>query len=159
MSSKLFRLEMNELLEFQMNRFPYLLIDVAEEVSPGKYARGYKNLSVNEWFFNSHFPGDPNMPGMLQIEALIQMSALAILCLPGNKGKIMYISKASNLHFKKKVLPGSVFCIETEVLRWRRGIADCKGVGMVNGEKACSGEFRLVLAGEMIYPNTESNVD
>ena len=147
------RLEMDDLLKIQMNRFPYLLIDVAEEVIPGRSAKGYKNLSINEWFFQCHFPGDPNMPGMLQIEALIQMSALAILSIDGNEGKIMYISQASNLKFKKKVLPGKVLNIETEVLRYRRGIAECKGVGYINEELACSGDFKLVMSDELIFIN------
>ena len=75
--------------EYQQNRHPYLLIDFAEEVIPGVSAKGYKDLTLNDWFFKVHFPGDPNMPGMLQIEALVQMCALIVLTLPGNKGKIV----------------------------------------------------------------------
>ena len=88
-----------EILEYQKNRYPYLMIDVAEEVVPGKFAKGFKNLSSNDWFFKCHFPGDPNMPGLLQIEAMVQMSALVILTLPKNKGKIMYISKLKKATF------------------------------------------------------------
>ena len=153
MTNGCLRLSMNELLEVQKNRFPYLLIDVAEEVLPGKFSRGYKNLTINEWFFQCHFPGDPNMPGMLQIEALIQMSSLAILCLPGNSGKILYISNASKLRFKKKVLPGDTFEMDTEVLKWRHGIADCRGLGRVRNEEVCSAEFRLVMTDKIFTPS------
>ena len=77
------------------------MIDYAVDVKPGKYAKGYKDLKNDEWFFKVHWVGDPNMPGMLQIESLVQMSALAIVTLPGNKGKVIYLSKATNLEFKK----------------------------------------------------------
>ena len=79
------KLNKKEILEYQKNRPPYLMIDFAEEVIPGKSARGYKDLTEGEWFFKVHWPGDPNMPGFLQIEALVQMCALSILSLEGNK--------------------------------------------------------------------------
>ena len=85
--------------EYQQNREPYLLIDFATEVIPGKSAKGYKVLKVDEWFFKVHWPNDPNMPGMLQIEALVQMCSLSILTLPGNKGKVMYLVSADKLKF------------------------------------------------------------
>ena len=91
------RLNTKEIHEYQQNRYPYLLVDVADEVVPGVSAKGYKNLSINDWFFDCHFPGDPNMPGMLQIEAMVQLCALSILTLDGNKGKVAYLSSASNL--------------------------------------------------------------
>ena len=110
------------ILEYQKNRFPYLMIDVAEEIVPGKYAKGFKNLSSNDWFFKCHFPGDPNMPGMLQIESMVQMSALIILTLPNNKGKIMYISKLKKAVFKKKILIGDKFYIEADLNSYKRGV-------------------------------------
>ena len=71
------KLDKNQIYEYQQNREPYLLIDEATEVIPGKSAKGFKILKNNEWFFKVHWPNDPNMPGMLQIESLVQMSALA----------------------------------------------------------------------------------
>ena len=143
------KLEKKEILEYQQNRPPYLMIDFVEEVIPGKSARGYKDLPANEWFFKVHWPGDPNMPGMLQIEALVQMSSLAILTLPGNKGKIMYLTGANNLKFIKKVIPGSKLDIETKIKSFKRGIAICHGVGMVNNEIACKADFNLILPDEL----------
>ena len=95
-------LDKKNILEYQKNRDPYLMIDYATKVVPGKIAEGFKQLSDNEWFFDVHWPGDPNMPGMLQIEALVQMASLSILTLPNNKGKIMYLISADKLIFKKK---------------------------------------------------------
>ena len=91
--------------EYQQNRDPYLMIDYATEVIPGVSSKGYKKLTEDEWFFKVHWPSDPNMPGMLQIEALVQMSSLAILTLPTNKNKILYLVNATNLKFKKKLFP------------------------------------------------------
>ena len=106
-------LDKKGICEYQQNRDPYLLIDYATKIYPGKSAEGYKDLNEKEWFFEVHWPGDPNMPGMLQIEALTQMSALSILTMPGNKGDIMYLVSADKLLFKKKVLPKKRFYIKT----------------------------------------------
>ena len=81
------KLNKEQILEYQQNRPPYLMIDFAEEVVPGKSAKGYKDFKEDEWFFKVHWPSDPNVPGMLQIEALVQMSALSILSLPAIKEK------------------------------------------------------------------------
>ena len=96
------QLSNSEILDYQQNRYPYLMIDYADNVIPGQLSEGYKQLNKDEWFFKVHWPSDPNMPGMLQIEALIQMAALAIVTLPGNKGKVIYLTKANRLEFKKK---------------------------------------------------------
>ena len=92
-------LDKKKIYEYQQNREPYLMIDHATEVLPGKSAKGYKDFDSDEWFFKVHWKNDPNVPGMLQIEALVQMSALSILTLPGNKGKIVYLTGANNLRF------------------------------------------------------------
>ena len=85
-----FSLNSVELQEYQPNRYPFLMIDYVDEVLPGKYARGYKNMTMNEWFFPVHFPDGPNMPGALQLEALAQMLTVAITTLPGLKGKVTH---------------------------------------------------------------------
>ena len=139
------KLDKKEILEYQQNRSPYLMIDFVDEVVPGKSARGYKDLNDDEWFFKVHWPSDPNMPGMLQIESLIQMCALSLLTMPGNKGKLVYIVSASNLKFKKKIIPKDRLNIETKVIFYSRGIAKCQGAGKVNGKLACSADFNIVL--------------
>ena len=138
-------LDFNGILEYQKNRYPYLMMDVATEVVPGKSSKGYKNLTSNDWFFKCHFEGDPNMPGMLQVEALVQMSALSVLTLPGNKGKVVYLISANNIKLSKKVLVGDCFEIETKLLSWKRGLGHCEGTGSVNGEIACKAEFNIVM--------------
>lgn len=139
------RLEPGDILQYQQNREPYLMIDVAEEVVPGVSARGYKHMRPDMYFFPCHFPGDPSVPGLLQVEAIVQMSALALVTLPGNKGRVCYLASADQLKFKKKVLPGSRFDIETRVISFKRGIAKLEGRGHVGGELACQAAFELVL--------------
>ena len=139
------RLDLKGLHEYQQNRYPYLLIDVAEEIIPGKSALGYKKLTINDWWFEVHFPGDPMMPGALQIEAIVQLGALMVTTLPGNKGKVVYLTSANNLKLTKKILPGDRLDIETELLRWKRGLGSCTGAGYVKGEKVCGIDFNIVM--------------
>ena len=142
-------LDKDAIYQYQQNREPYLMIDHASEVIPGISSKGYKDLKKDEWFFKVHWPNDPNMPGMLQIEALVQMSSLAILTLPNNKGKIMYLSSSNNLKFIKKIIPNSRLNIETKIKSFKRGIAVCDGVGTVENEIVCKAEFILILPDEL----------
>lgn len=139
-----FRLDSVELQEYQPNRYPFLMIDVVDWVVPGKSARGYKNLTINEWYFPQHFPGHPNMPGALQLEALAQMLTVAITTLPGLKGAVVHGLKHT-VRFRKEVLPGDRFEIETDVLSWSRGICRGKGIGRTNGEIACEAEMTITI--------------
>ena len=142
-------LDKNKILEYQQNRDPYLMIDQATKVVPGKSSEGFKLLKENEWFFKVHWPGDPNMPGMLQIEALTQMSALSILTMVGNKGEIMYLISAEKLLFKKKVFPKKRLYIKTEVIKYKRGLGSFSAVGMIENELVCSAKLNLVLPKEI----------
>jgi 3-hydroxyacyl-[acyl-carrier-protein] dehydratase len=143
------KLNKEQILEYQQNRPPYLMIDFAEEVVPGKLAKGYKDFKEDEWFFQVHWPRDPNVPGMLQIEALVQMSALSILSLPGNKGKVMYLTSANNIKFVKKIIPNKRLYIETKVKSFKRGLAICEGLGLIEKQIACKAEFNLILPEEI----------
>lgn len=135
-----FSLNCVELQEYQQNRYPYLMIDHVDEVIPGVSAVGYKNLTMNEWFFPSHFPGAPNMPGALQLEALAQMLTIAITTLPDLKGKTTRFISA-NLRFKKEIVPGHKLEIRTKVDSWKRGLLKGSGAGWVNGELAVEAEM------------------
>jgi 3-hydroxyacyl-[acyl-carrier-protein] dehydratase len=139
-----FSLNCVALQEYQPNRYPFLMIDHVDAVLPGKYARGYKHLTLNEWYFPVHFPGGPNMPGALQLEALAQMLTVAITTLPGLKGKVTHALEHT-VRFRKEVLPGKTFVIQTEVLSWNRGICKGKGVATVDGEVACEASMLLTI--------------
>ena len=146
---KIFSLDKQGIYEYQQNREPYLLIDYASEIIPGVSAKGYKDLKNDEWFFKVHWPNDPNMPGMLQIEALVQMCALSILSLPDNKGKVVYLTSANNMKFIKKIIPNSRLYIETKIKSFKRGLAICEGKGLVQNEIVCKAEFNLILPEEI----------
>ena len=146
---KIFSLDKQGIYEYQQNREPYLLIDYASEIIPGVSAKGYKDLKNDEWFFKVHWPSDPNMPGMLQIEALVQMCALSILSLTGNKGKVVYLTSANNIKFIKKIIPNCKLYIETKIKSFKRGLATCEGVGLVEKNLVCKAEFNLILPDEI----------
>jgi 3-hydroxyacyl-[acyl-carrier-protein] dehydratase len=146
---KTLKLDKKDIYDYQQNREPYLMIDAATEVVPGLSAKGFKDFKKDEWFFKVHWKNDPNVPGMLQIESLVQMAALSILCLPGNKGKVVYLTSANNLKFQKKILPDSRLLIVTKTKSFKRGIASCSGEGFIENTIACKAEFNLILPSEL----------
>ena len=139
-----FSLNAIELQAYQPNRYPFLMIDYVAEVLPGQYAKGHKNLTMNEWYFPVHFPGGPNMPGALQLEALAQMLTVAITTLPGLMGKITHALQ-HNVRYRREVLPGETLALHCEVLSWSRGICKGKGIATVNGEVACEAEMMITI--------------
>ena len=143
-------LDKKKILDYQKNRDPYLMIDHVDHVDPGKEARGYKFLNEDEWYFKVHWPGDPNMPGALQLECLTQMASIALVTLPNNKGKLVYLTNADNIKFMKKALPGQKMFINTKVISFKRGLAECEGVSTINGEITCKAKFKLILPSEII---------
>jgi len=142
-------LNLEKLLEVQQNRPPYLMMDYATRVEPGLSSEGYKDLKEDEWFFKVHWKDDPNMPGMLQIEALVQIGSLAILTLPNLSGKILYLASANKLKFQRKIIIGDRLILKTNLISWKRGIGKFEGMGTVQGELACKAEFTLVLPEEI----------
>lgn len=133
-----------EVLKYQPNRYPFLMIDVVEEVVPGKYAKGYKNLTMNEWYFPKHFPDGPNMPGALQLEALAQMLTVAITTQDGLCGEITHALE-HRVRFKREIIPGDKLDIYTEVISWKRGICKGSGIASVNGEIACEADLMITI--------------
>jgi len=138
-------LNKQQILEYQRNRPPYLMMDYITQVEPGKFVKGYKILNEDEWFFECHFPDDPNMPGMLQVEAIVQLTAMALFTIKGNKGKVAYITNLKDAKFLQKVLPNTKLELEGEILSIRRGIAKCQGLAKVEGKIVCKAKFDLVL--------------
>tara|TARA_Y100000590_G_scaffold242111_1_gene272132 strand:- start:1211 stop:1675 length:465 start_codon:yes stop_codon:yes gene_type:complete len=148
------KLTKNQILKIQKNRDPYLLIDYATKIVPGKTVEGYKILKKNEWFFRVHWPGDPNMPGMLQVEAMVQMSSLIIFTLPKMSGKTLYLTDSSNIKFFKKIIPGDKLKIVSKLISNNRGLYKFESEGYVKQKIACKANFTLILPGSVhISPN------
>ena len=139
-----FSLDSVALQEYQPNRYPFLMVDGISEVLPGKYAKGFKNLTMNEWYFPIHFPGAPNMPGALQLEALAQVFTIALTTQVGLKGKITH-ALAHQVRFKREVKPGEVFQMEVTVQSWNRGIGVGLGIGRVGSEIACEAHMTIAI--------------
>ena len=110
-------LNITEIMNVIPHRYPFLLIDAIEELEPGVRAVGKKCVSANEPYFQGHFPGNPVMPGVLIIEALAQVGAVAMLSLPEMKGKTAYFAGMDKARFRQKVLPGDVLRLETSIIR------------------------------------------
>lgn len=134
-------LNSNQIAELLPHRYPFALVDRITDFESGKWARGIKCVSVNEQFFCGHFPQEHIMPGVLILEALAQVGAVAILSEPENKGKIVLFGGVKNARFKRKVIPGDV--LEMECILTRRkgpvGYGECKAT--VGGEVACVAEL------------------
>jgi 3-hydroxyacyl-[acyl-carrier-protein] dehydratase len=139
-----FSLDAVELQKYQPNRYPFLMIDRVTEVVPGKYAKGFKNLTNNEWYFPKHFPGNPNMPGCLQIEAMAQMLTVAIMTCEGMEGKVAHGYK-DNATFHEEVKPGDRLEMDAQVLYFKRGL--CKGYvkGFVDGKLVCELDTTIII--------------
>ena len=127
------------------HRFPFLLIDRIEELEAGKRAVGYKNVTIGEPFFQGHFPDYPVMPGVLIVEALAQVGAVAMLSLDEYRGKIAFFAGLDNVRFKRQVKPGDVLRLEVELGQIRRNIGSGAGVATVNGEVACKSDFMFAI--------------
>lgn len=139
------KLTKKQIINIQKNKDPYLFMDYATKIIPGKFIKGYVILNKNRWFFKVHWKGDPNMPGMLQIEALIQMSSLIIFTLPRMRGKTLYLSEANNIKFFKKILPGDTLEIISELISNKRGLYKFEAKGFVKKTIACKASFTLIL--------------
>ena len=139
-----FKLDANELQRFQPNRYPFLMIDYVTEVEPGKYAKGYKNLTNNEWYFPVHFPNGPNMPGALQLEAMAQMLTVAITTQEGLEGKVTHALQHT-VRFKMEIKPGMCLEIEAYVDSWRRGVCKGRAFGKVDDNVACEADMMITI--------------
>ena len=138
-------LDTKAIREIIPHRYPFLLIDRIEEMEPGVMAKGFKNLTINEEFFQGHFPNEPVMPGVLQVEALAQIGACAILSKEEFKGKTAYFAGINKIRFKRKVLPGDRLDLSIEIINMKGSIGIGKGVASVDGEKACEGEILFAI--------------
>ena len=143
------KLSKKQIIKIQKNRDPYLLIDYATKVVPGKSVEGYKILKKNEWFFKVHWPGDPNMPGMLQVEAMVQMSSLIIFTLPNISEKTLYLADSNNIKFFKKIVPGDKLKIVSKLISNSRGLYKFESEGYVRKKIACKANFTLILPGSV----------
>ena len=138
-------LKIEEIMALIPHRYPFLLVDRIESVVPAVSAVGHKCVSMNEPFFQGHFPGKPLMPGVLIVEALAQVGAVALMSDPENKGKLAVFAGIDEVRFKRQVVPGDVLKLEVTIESMRRGIGKGSALATVNGEVACKGSLMFAL--------------
>lgn len=138
-------LGIKEIEEIIPHRHPFLLVDRVEELEPGVRAVGYKAVSFDEYFFRGHFPKEPVMPGVLMIEALAQVGAVAILSLEENKGKTAYFGGINAAKFKRKVIPGDVLKLEVEIIKRKGPVGVGKATASVDGQTAVTAELTFAI--------------
>ena len=145
MTEEILTFDINQIMEMILHRYPFLLVDRITECVPGKYCKGYKNLTMNEGFFQGHFPNNPVLPGVLQLEALAQCSAPVLLSMPEYKGKLALYAGLDNVRFKNIVRPGDRFDMHIELIKLKGPVCKSHGVGYVDGKVCVEADMTAVL--------------
>lgn len=137
-------MEIKEIMEILPHRYPFLLIDRVESIEENKII-AIKNVTINEYFFQGHFPVEPVMPGVLIVEALSQAGAVVLLSMEEFKGKVAYFGGLDKVKFRKKVVPGDTLKLEVELTKIRGRAGTGKGIAYVDGKKACEAELTFMI--------------
>ena len=140
-------LDVREIMKNLPHRYPFLLVDRILELEPGKKVVGLKNVTMNEPYFQGHFPGTPIMPGVLIIEAMAQAGGvLAIKSLPqGSEGALMYFMGLEQVKFRRQVVPGDQLILELEILKQRAKIMKFSGTAKVDGQLAAEAQLMATI--------------
>lgn len=138
-------LTVKEICEIIPHRHPFLLVDHIEDYEPGEFAVGYKCVTYREDFFKGHFPQEPVMPGVLTVEALAQVGAVAILSKPENKGKTAYFGGISKCRFRGKVVPGDKLKLETRIIKQKGQLGIGEATASVDGNIVVSAELTFMV--------------
>lgn len=138
-------LNIKEIMEIIPHRYPFLLIDGIEEMEPGKSAVGFKNVTINEPFFQGHFPNEPVMPGVLIIEALAQVGACLVLSKEENKGKLALFGGINKAKFKRMVTPGDRLKLCVEMIKVKGPVGVGKAVAYVEDKIVCQAELTFAV--------------
>ncbi|MSR35536.1 MAG: UDP-3-O-[3-hydroxymyristoyl] N-acetylglucosamine deacetylase [Gemmatimonadetes bacterium] len=138
-------LDIAKIMKMLPHRYPMLLVDRILEIEPGKRIVGIKNVSINEPFFQGHYPGHPIMPGVLQIEAMAQVGGLLMMDSPETAGKLVYFMTLDNVKWRKPVTPGDQIVYEVELLQLKRSTCRMRGKGTVDGNVVVEAEMMAML--------------
>ncbi|MBN2453010.1 MAG: 3-hydroxyacyl-ACP dehydratase FabZ [Candidatus Omnitrophica bacterium] len=141
-------LDINTIMKILPHRYPFLLVDRVLEVSENRIV-GIKNVTMNELFFQGHFPGKPIMPGVLILEAMAQAGGVGALSHKDNVGKLAYFLSINNAKFRKPVVPGDTLRMEIDITKRKTSILQCRAVAKVDGEVVTEAEMTFAL----IKPN------
>ncbi|HRI44197.1 MAG TPA: 3-hydroxyacyl-ACP dehydratase FabZ [Fimbriimonadaceae bacterium] len=138
-------MDIREIMRYLPHRFPMLLVDRIIEVVPGVRCRGLKCVTMNEAFFDGHYPGMPIMPGVLIVEAMAQAGAVILLTSPEYAGSVPVIGAIDDVKFKRPIVPGDTLISDVELLWIRSGVGRIKAVATVEGQVAASMELTFKM--------------
>jgi 3-hydroxyacyl-[acyl-carrier-protein] dehydratase len=139
-----------EIQDLLPHRYPFLLVDRIVEIDPGKKAVGIKNVTINEEFFQGHFPGQPIMPGVLMIEALAQVAGILAFKSGASLGKAVYFMSIEKAKFRRPVVPGDQLRLEVSILQQRGNVWKFAGSARVEEKVAAEAEFTAMVADKEI---------
>ncbi len=137
--------DINGIMKRIPHRYPFLLVDRVTELVPCKYAKGIKNVTINEPFFQGHFPGHPVMPGVLILEALAQLGATAVLGGEEQRNKLALFAGIDKVRFRRQVVPGDQLHLEAEIIRMKSVMGKASVRASVDGETAAEGQILFAL--------------
>lgn len=138
-------LDSSEIQKIIPHRYPFLLVDRIIQLEEGKRGVGIKNVTMNEPFFQGHFPRLPVMPGVLIVESLAQVGAVVLLKMPEYAGKIVFFAGIDKVRFRRQVVPGDVLRLEVELVKIRGAVGKAKAAAYVGEELAAEGELMFAL--------------
>ena len=139
------KFDLNGIKACQQNRYPLLFVDQIFDVVPGESAKGLKCFTYNEWFFPPHFEDDPNVPGFVQVECLVQTFIMTFLSISEYSGNKTNFVSMNNVAFKRKIIPGETLLIDSQLTSFRRGLAKGHATSTVKEEVACSADFVITV--------------
>jgi len=137
--------DIKDIMNVIPHRPPFLLIDKITDMVEGQQVTAVKNVTMNEPFFQGHFPQEPVMPGVLIVEAMAQAGAFAILSMPEYKGKIAYFGALDKVKFRQKVVPGDTLTLAVEIVKLKSIAGIGKGIAYINGKKVTEAEFTFII--------------
>jgi len=148
-----------EIRKILPHRYPFLLVDRMLHVEPGRRAVGLKNVTINESFFEGHFPGHAVMPGVLLVEAMAQVGAVVLLSVPENEGKLAYFAALDKVRFRRPVVPGDTLISEVQIIKHKGNFGKVKAIGRVDGEIVVEGILLYSVVDRSGAPGTGQVVD